>query len=398
MTRESAAELQTLHDQVNLAVKSLANLQRTPEELWNDTLVHIIVHKLDPVTRKAWNFKESDKITPPSYDDLRRFLENRARALETSAIGAGAKLSAKSPATSRVHIATTAQSQTKCPLCQASHFINKCSTFVSMNPSQRRDTVKTHKRCFNCLSDKHSATACKSKYSCRVCRKKHHLMLHFDSSSEPSSSEIVSSNCSSPHSSEEKTEINSLQSSTHNRSQVLLATAWVTVRVPSGRSVVVRALLDQGSETFISEKLAQLMRAKRIRMLISVTAVGDIHVGTFRHATQICISLRNSLAPSLSTTALILDVLTSYIPKRNLDISSPSQYSDLPWADTDPTSPDPIDIIIGADLYSDLIIDGIRKGSIGQPACSEFRSRLDIIRSRWFKRDLVSTVDDRAFC
>jgi len=92
-----------------------------------------------------------------------------------------------------------------------------------------------------------------------------------------------------------------------------------------------------------------------------------IHAGTFRHATQIRISPRNSLAPSFSTTALILDVLTSYILKRNLDISSLSQYSDLPWAGTDPTSPDPIDVIIGADLHNDLIIDGIRKEGIGQP-------------------------------
>jgi len=175
-----------------------------------------------------------------------------------------------------------------------------------MNPSQRRDIVKKYKRCFNCLSDKHSVAECKSKYSCCVCREKHHSMLHYDSGSESSSSEIVSSNCSLPQPSEEKTEINSLQSSIQNKSQVLLATAWVTVRVPSGRTAVVRALLDQGSEmTFVSENLAQILRAKRIRMPVSVTAVGGIHAGTFRHAARIFISPRNNLNPSFSTTALI---------------------------------------------------------------------------------------------
>lgn len=64
-----------------------------------------------------------------------------------------------------------------------------------------------------------------------------------------------------------QTEINSLLTSTKLRShsQVLLATAQVTVSVEFGRSVTVRALLDQGSEmTFISENLAQLLCVKRL--------------------------------------------------------------------------------------------------------------------------------------
>lgn len=39
----------------------------------------------------------------------------------------------------------------------------------------------------------------------------------------------------------------------------------------------------------------------------------------------------------------------------------------MPWADPDPTSPNPIDIIIRADIYSDIILDGVKKGGIGQP-------------------------------
>ncbi|XP_024878200.1 uncharacterized protein LOC112458683, partial [Temnothorax curvispinosus] len=153
-----------------------------------------------------------------------------------------------------------------------------------------------------------------------------------------------------------------------NRLPVLLATAWVTVRGSSGRTAVVRALLDQGSEmTFISENLAQILRVKRIRMPISISAVGGVHAGTFQHAASIFVSPRASLVSALATTALILKSVISYIPKRNTDISSLSYLSDLPLADTDPTSRDPISIIIGADLYNEIILDGIRKGEIGQP-------------------------------
>lgn len=43
LSRESAGDLQTLRDQVNIAVASLHSLQRTPLELWEDMLVHLIV-------------------------------------------------------------------------------------------------------------------------------------------------------------------------------------------------------------------------------------------------------------------------------------------------------------------------------------------------------------------
>ncbi|XP_011884105.1 PREDICTED: uncharacterized protein LOC105571249 [Vollenhovia emeryi] len=370
LIRESASELHALHDKVNVAVASLENLQRSPTELWDDILVHIVAQKLDPITRKAWNLKEGDNDTPPSYAEFKRFLKSRTRALENCAPPPSVKASAKNAAAPRVSAATASTSSAaKCPLCQAQHYINACPKFVGGNPSQRRDLVKLHKRCFNCLSEKHSAQACNSKFSCRVCHKKHHSMLHIDSNSSADPSGSVSTTGSSPPASDINPEVHSLSASTtRTRSSVLLATAWVTVRVPSGRSAVIRALLDQGSEmTFISENLAQLLRARRCRMPISVTAVGGIHAGTFRHATQISISHRQSLTPSFSTTALILGSLTSYTPKRNTAPSTLSHLETLSWADPDPTSPDPIEAIIGADLYSSLILDGIRKGGVGQP-------------------------------
>ncbi|XP_071579890.1 uncharacterized protein [Temnothorax nylanderi] len=56
----------------------------------------------------------------------------------------------------------------------------------------------------------------------------------------------------------------------------------------------------------------------------------------------------------------------AYAPKR-LPLEQTAHLEDLPWADHDPMSADPISIIIGAELYSSLITDGIRKGAVGQP-------------------------------
>lgn len=300
VTRESATEVRTLHDKVNVAVKSLSNLNRSSEELWSDALVHIISQKLDPCTYKAWSLKENDRDAPPSYDELTRFIQSQARALENLASGAASKTSAKPAALPRVQTATaSADSPTKCLLCKAAHFINSCPTFIAKNPSQRRDVVKQYKRCFNCLSEKHVVQACKSKYSCQVCNKRHHSMLHSDSDSCSSSSNSVFPDCSPSQTTDTNSNVSSLHSSTAKgrRPQVLLATAWVTVSVSSGRTAIVRALLDQGSEmTFISENLVQTVRAKRYRLPTSVTAIEGIHAGTFRHGSQIFISPRDYLS------------------------------------------------------------------------------------------------------
>lgn len=119
--------------------------------------------------------------------------------------------------------------------------------------------------------------------------------------------------------------------------------------------------------TFITEGLAQTLRAKRIRMPIEISAVGRVNAGTYRHAALVRISPRGQSTPAFSTTALILRTLTAYAPKHLSADSSLSHLSDLSWADRDPMSTDPISIIIGADLYGEMLVDGLRKGRTGQP-------------------------------
>lgn len=82
VNRESASELQNLCDKVNISIASLKGLDRIPENLWNDTLVHLTVQKLDAATRKAWNLHTTAVDTPPTYESLNEFLSFRIRALE----------------------------------------------------------------------------------------------------------------------------------------------------------------------------------------------------------------------------------------------------------------------------------------------------------------------------
>ncbi|XP_032682417.1 uncharacterized protein LOC116849399 [Odontomachus brunneus] len=107
----------TLLDKVNIAVASLTSLNRSPEQLWNDVLVHSVVSKLDSITRKAWNIRSSDAESPPSFDELSRFLHSRVRALEANIPTGPSKVPTKAFPTSKVHVATTAPNESStCPL------------------------------------------------------------------------------------------------------------------------------------------------------------------------------------------------------------------------------------------------------------------------------------------
>lgn len=136
-----------------------------------------------------------------------------------------------------------------CPICKAIHFINKCPKFIKKCPSQRLEIIKQANRCLNCLSAKHMVQSCPSKYFCRTCQKKHHSMLHLDSVSSSNDNTVATTTAT-------KSETNATESITTlfstselpSRPPVLLATARVRVGSIGGRFVVVRTLLDQGSE------------------------------------------------------------------------------------------------------------------------------------------------------
>ena len=49
----------------------------------------------------------------------------------------------------------------------------------ALKEDERRDYVRKHKLCFNCLSSKHRARQCRVK-GCRTCGKMHHTLLHVE--------------------------------------------------------------------------------------------------------------------------------------------------------------------------------------------------------------------------
>jgi len=149
--------------------------------------------------------------------------------------------------------------------------------------------------------------------------------------------------------------------------KVLLATARERVYSPYKGFVIVRVLLDQGSvSTFIIESLAQRLRLVKINRSVCLTDIHEMQ-SVVHHVTQITITSAHCDRPTYSTTALILRSLTKYLPSRVNIVYNWKHIAGLKFANSDLMSSDPIDIIIGADLFGMLfwtIFDKVLKTNL----------------------------------
>ncbi|XP_055622232.1 uncharacterized protein LOC129765821 [Toxorhynchites rutilus septentrionalis] len=201
LKRESANELHELVDEFQRHVKALAKLGE-PVEHWDTPLVNILSYKLDPATLRAWEEKTSQQ-DDVKYNDLVEFLYQRVQILESVATDllqrsqpvqtkvAGNVVPPKKYTQSKV-AANAAASDSRsnlpsCYACSGKHFLFQCQVFAKMPVSQRRELVSQRKICWNCFRSGHQARHCSSKFTCRICRDRHHTLLHDPSQSSKSS-------------------------------------------------------------------------------------------------------------------------------------------------------------------------------------------------------------------
>ncbi|XP_043461925.1 uncharacterized protein LOC122498309, partial [Leptopilina heterotoma] len=305
-----------------------------------------------------------------SFDDFIEFVDQRSNAL--CMIAAEAKLSknfpslqSKSTSNSKhsLHTSTSSKSQDskghtqKCSLCSEDHYIGAYLKFLEKSISERRNEARRLRLCFNC-SGAHNAKKCMSKRRCLTCKEKHHSSLCNPSTSGETPKEPVSNLSQST--------LNNVSALTANVSapkhSVVLATAQVILKGPKGTEVRVRALLDQGSEaSFITESIVHLLGLPRSRTQISLTGLGASVAGTANSSAQISLCSIHNSSFHLETCALVLPRLTSQLPSRQLLELDIHQFDGLSLADPHFFKPDSVDLILGSDIYCQILRPGLKR-------------------------------------
>ncbi|XP_067216952.1 uncharacterized protein [Linepithema humile] len=177
ITKESHVALRALCDGVLKHVRALRALGRSTDQ-WGDLLVYIITSKLDTNTNKEWENSLSEAEFP-TMQNLIEFLERRCHTLEVIQKRAQPAITANVDRNRHSRVSSNVSTQRKeCPICHGEHLAFACETFLKMAVYDRIASVKNNKLCLNCLrSTTHQAKDCTSG-GCKKCNKKHNTLLH----------------------------------------------------------------------------------------------------------------------------------------------------------------------------------------------------------------------------
>ncbi|CAI2734059.1 unnamed protein product [Schistosoma spindalis] len=232
------------------------------------TLERIVI--LLPHSMQAQWANFVDKLTEddrePTFDELTEFIASRAR-VASSRFG---RLANRSKRGYNVKTSCHLQSgqwngsttKSKCSICSDDHSVYKCPRFLALTVQERWSHAKSKGICFVCLRQGHKANECKLTERCNVdrCGKKHHSLLHCDSTTDGASAKPGTQNyCGYTKS---------------LNSQVCLG--MIPVRLRSENAEIVGyALLDNGSDvTLIKSNCLRSLGLKEDQASVVVETVG----------------------------------------------------------------------------------------------------------------------------
>ena len=130
---------------------------------------------------------------------------------------------------------------------------------------------------------------------------------------------------------------------------------------------LVRILIDSGSElTFVKEELITQLNLKRSRSSISIIGIGGKKSTQTRGVASLTLhSIQRHC--SISLQAHVLRSVSSRVPSAEVPKQDWPHLAGLTLADPDFLKPRPVDIIIGADTYGQIIKPNVIKGSPSMP-------------------------------
>lgn len=357
LTRESDKSLRYLIDNVTKNLRALHGLGQEVDK-WDLLIIHIISSKLDTRTLTKWEEHRNmldDNIT---FDQFKKFINDRADVLESLNRN---KLDLSRPNTSshthssikhdRSQIKSFSCTQDNssfysCPSCKDKHRIYDCPKFKAMSITERITEISKLKLCTNCLRAGHNTQNCRLG-PCRECKKRHNTLLHI------------------PTNNTENVPKTHANYSNQNTNQVLLSTAMIEVRNPvKNIHKRVRALLDSGSESsFLSESLKQTLQLDSCpTQSINLIGIGNNSVHKINES---CIAQINSINKPFTITSnfFVLKQVTGQLPNISIDIKTLNIPKDIVLADPNFYLPSEIDMLIGADMFWDIL--GCNQHSLG---------------------------------
>lgn len=313
-----------------------------------DFLLNVIIqYKLDHETIKLYETSIQDPRKVQKFNDLMKFLEERFLTLDTIESGKNKNFSNKK---NERQIMQITKGTPKCIACGNQDITQNCENFKKLSPNERSKMIRSSGACINCLHPLHKRSDCKSKHKCSKCQKNHHTLLHFEKSS--------------------KSEPVTCALTQYNNVTVLLATAIIRCYDRNGISFVLRAMIDQGSQaSIITERAAQLLKLDRKPLHMPIKAVGEVMAGTARQYINMFFSSnRSNNAEKIQANVIIMRKIMQKSPRKMINTNENWHHlNNLPLADPKYNIPSDVDILLGGDVWDEIVMKGLRLSKNGSP-------------------------------
>lgn len=372
----NAAGLRDMHDTIKECLESLKH-QGIDISTWDPILARLLARKWDQQT----DSKYEDQLQHPnkleSFEEMLQFLEKRFKSLKSYD---QQKITYNHLSNNSVNHTINKYRGTLIPIAESSkskhcwycksteHNINKCPSFKTLNVTQRYKEVSDKEMCKRCLNhDKQIKCTSEFYTKCEICQHKgHNTLLHrtFDSiKRQPESSEYTKKFTPKPTMSDKKqnTTLSNLSATNlEAKNTVLLATALLQTTSYDGTPQLLRVLCDQGSEaSFCTEEVAQLLSYPRQKVRAEIKGIGDNEPKTSKYTININLQPRYSSEYRLPVTLIVLPKLTNSLPRSNLQ--QLQELDNVLLADPTYNKKGPIDIILGAQEYSKILLQGFKR-------------------------------------
>lgn len=368
--KDSVSEIQQLSSLTHETMQCFKNIQA---ETASTILAHLVIDKFPPETRKEFERKIAGSRELPTIEEVHEQLELALRTVESLQSHEDPQTSTKlksktvtsfhtQPKMSSENSVTPVKGITKCVMCQEAHSIRDCAKFLELSAELRRKEAQKLKLCFNCLSSQHIRTKCKSKFGCRQCGQRHHSLLH------AAETEIAQTTADVPSTSEVKI----LTSNYSNElfQPTLLSTAIVKVQSANGSFIPMRALIDGGgTASAITSSAVQLLQLPQVKCHIDVTHLDEAQS---KSSSIVSFSLKSNVNEfEINVQALVMKSLTSLLPSDKVNGVRWTHIDSLELADPTFAQPGPVDLILGAEVYAEIMLPDIRKGPKGTPTAQK---------------------------
>ncbi|XP_036342389.1 uncharacterized protein LOC118751681, partial [Rhagoletis pomonella] len=380
---ECGSSIKKLQRDINNCISALQCLQIDVSS-WDAIFTYLCSTKLPEHILALWEQTIEKRTEVSKWEDMDNFLSSRFQTLETVK-GIRESKPNKAPKPQNIHQSSewtpkrlgafqASVEKPTCKMCHShEHRLKRCDKFHNLTPLKRLEFIKSIHSCLNCLSAGHTVTKCTSPFNCSTCHSRHHTLLHMQATqpkatalSAPTSPSYdiasTSEQAKRREAAKKNKTVNKVNSCHANSNKgVLLGTAWVNIH-HNGVNYSARALIDSGSEcSFITERLKRRINLPSKPLHAQVSGINNSISAQVKEACAI--HLRSPTDPliNINTTVLVLQQLTGDLPTCQVSAMTRQAFPDLMLADKRFFVNEPVDLVLGGDVYPQIILGGLKK-------------------------------------